>query len=351
MVVILAGALLGAGCTRSTLQVRSLPAAAQPPSAALEPTNEPSPAPAPPPEFPLAVASPLDCAIEAARKSGKPVLVIVTGPEVRAQRGRWLTDLLMLDGNGLYAQLALVEVAFATKRELLAVLPTELHASAQLCEAVLVDVLEDAPEFVSLLESSTCEAMADGPDSVDYCSGLRTLGAELEQRLFIISQRTALARQRIARSRLTTAQLHDLELALADVHRADSDVAVCAAWCFHDSGLYGEGRWSDGGPEGWRMDIVNTTRAEWEQQAPYGARWAQFDGVRWQVQALPGDDERELQLLEARARDVDPRAIWLSTVIESFACNGPCGTGYSSRVACSFLDEYTRVLVDATDLD
>lgn len=296
-------------------------------------------------------ATPLERALAAARVSGKPVLVIVTGPDVRAQRGRWLTDLLMLDGNGLYAQLALVEVAFATKRELLAVLPTELHASAQLCEAVLVDVLEGVPEVVSLFESSTCEAMADGPDSVDYCAGLRTLGAELEQCLFIMSLRTALVRERLARSRLTSAQLHDLELALADVHRADSDVAVCAAWCFHDSGLYGEARWSDGGPEGWRADIVNAARAEWERQAPYGARWALFDGVRWQVQALPGDDERDLQLLETRARDLDPRAISLSTVFESFPCNGPCGTGFSSRVACSFLDEYTRVLVDATDLD
>lgn len=202
----------------------------------------------PPTQAVAPAATPLERALAAARVSGKPVLVIVTGPEVRAQRGRWLTDLLMLDGNGLYAQLALVEVAFATKRELLAVLPSELHASAQLCEAVLVDVLEGVPEVVSLFESSTCEAMADGPDSVDYCAGLRTLGAELEQCLFIMSLRTALVRERLARSRLTSAQLHDLELALADVHRADSDVAVCAAWCFHDSGLYGEARWSDGGP-------------------------------------------------------------------------------------------------------
>jgi hypothetical protein len=352
MVVILAGALLGAGCTRSTLQVRSLPAAAQPPSAALEPTNEPSPAPAPPPEFPLAVASPLDCAIEAARKSGKPVLVIVTGPEVRAQRGRWLADWMDL-GNRLdlgeqrfTAFLSLAEIAFATPEQLREALPARLERPASFCAVGLLDVLGPEPTLHHLRSEGENISRGASTTVAEYGDSQYSLQSNIVFHLTRkIAGQSAPRRRRIAYEAFSRDERLAMKRALKKSSIHEHDLALRGAW--------------------WCLDVCSPRSPVWEtvamaqlaafdKRAPFGARWAQFDGSAWSVQFEPQDDKRDCELLLQRAAELNPLRLfadWSDYRVSCGGVAGPCGTGHTGEVSYSFLDQYTRVLVDATDLD
>jgi hypothetical protein len=351
MVVILAGVLLSAGCTRSTLQVRSLPAAAQPPMASLEPANEPSPAPAPPPpRFPLAVASPLDCAIEAARKSGKPVLVIVTGPDVRAQRGRWLADWMELGTDidvGVHrftALLSLVELAFATPEQLRDALPSTLTARASRCAVGVLDLLGPQPTLHTLaiadedrVRSSSLTAREYG-DAQDSIRSSVWCAVELS-----IGKRTASQRRRIAYENCSREERLAMKQALKKRSIPSYDLALRGAWwCFDEC--------SSRSPV-WQ-ELAIAQQAAFDKRAPFGARWAQFDGSAWSVQFEPQDDKRDCELLLQRASELNPlRLVAARSDLRDACSGGPCGTGFSGEVSYAFLDQYTRVLVDATDLD
>ncbi|MBL8805161.1 MAG: hypothetical protein JNN27_24400 [Planctomycetes bacterium] len=349
MVVILAGALLGAGCTRSTLQVRSLPAAAPPPSAALEPTHEPSPAPAPPPEFPLAVASPLDCAIEAARKSGKPVLVIVTGPEVRAQRGRWLADWIDLGAyapgrHRFTALLSLVEIAFASPQQLRDALPSTLSTRASNCAVGVLDLLGPQPVLHSVWVADGLRARGSSLSDGEYGDAHDSVCAHVSVALELsIGKRTAPQRRRIAYGNFSREGRLAMQLALEKRSVPSYDLALRGAWwCFDECHSLSPV---------WR-ELASAQQAAFDKRAPFGARWAQFDGSAWSVQFEPQDDKRDCELLLQRASELNPlRLVADRSDIELSCSGGPCGTGHTGEVSYSFLDQYTRVLVDATDLD
>jgi len=345
MVVILAGALLGAGCTRSSLQVRSLPAAAQAPIAALEPTNELSPAPAPPPEFPLALASPLDCAIEAARKSGKPVLVIVTGPDVRAQRGRWLADWMDLGEERFTAHLPLAEIAYATRAQLRGVLPQSLATLADTCEVGVIDVLDPEPRLRVVLTSDSVLQRAASLDAREYGSQQHDLELSICWTLSYDFDRKSRARRRsLAYKRFSHDERSAMELALKRHQVSNHEFVIRGAWWYLDEFRY----------LSWRVwdDFAAAQSAVFATRAPFGARWALFDGSSWSIQFEPQDDERERNLLQQRAPELSSaRLIADRSQLRDGCSSGPCGTGFSGEISYAFLDEYTRVLVDATDLD
>jgi len=344
MVVILAGALLGAGCTRSTLQLRALPSAAQPPSAALEPMSALSPEPAPRPKPPLAVANPLDSAIEAARKSGKPVLVIVTGPEVRAQRGRWLADWMELGGQRFTATLALAEVVFATSTQLRNAVPSKFSVHAENCAVGIVDVLDSEPTLEMVLhvrnaaELSTSAALMEYASDQDYVEG--AIEIALTHR---VASQTGSWRRRIAYENFSNEERVAMERALKAHSIPAYELALRGAWwCFHEHPWYSTvGR-----------SLAVAQRAALDEHAAFGARWAQFDGSAWSVQFEPQDDKRDCELLLQRASELNPlRLVADRSDLRDGCSGGPCGTGFSGEISYAFLDEYTRVLVDATDLD
>ncbi|MBL8805160.1 MAG: hypothetical protein JNN27_24395 [Planctomycetes bacterium] len=352
MVVILASVWLGAGCARSTLQVRALPAAAPLPLAALEPTNEPSPAPAPLPSFPLAVASPLDCAIEAARTSGKPVLVIVTGPEVRAQRGRWLADWMDLGARldlgeqRFTAFLSLAEIAFATPEQLREALPAKLERPASFCAVGLLDVLGPEPTLHHL--RSTGERTSRGASTAvaEYGGSQDSLRSNI---LFHLTRKiagqSAPRRRRIAYEAFSRDERLAMKRALKKSSIPGYDLALRGAWwCFDEC--------SSRSPV-WQ-ELAIAQQAAFDKRAPFGARWAQFDGLAWSVQFEPQDDKRDCELLLQRAAELNPLRLfadWSDYRVSCGGVAGPCGTGHTGEVSYSFLDQYTRVLVDATDLD
>jgi hypothetical protein len=352
MVVILAGALLSAGCTRSTLQVRSLPAAAQPPMASLEPANEPSPAPAPPPpRFPLAVASPLDCAIEAARTSGKPVLVIVTGPEVRAQRGRWLADWMELGSDLDYgtqrfpAAMSLVEIAFATPEQLRDAVPSKFAVHAERCAVGILDVLDPDPKLSIVLHVRNVAELSANSAVHEYASEQDSVEGSIEFALtYSIVRESGPRRRRIAYGNLSRSERPALKRALKERSVREHQLALRGAWWILDDSAVPF--------RSLREYFAAAQCAAFDKRAPFGARWAQFDGSAWSVQFEPQDDKRDCELLLQRASELNPLRLVADRSDLRDACSGgPCGTGFSGEVSYAFLDQYTRVLVDATDLD
>jgi hypothetical protein len=290
-------------------------------------------------------ATPLERALAAARVSGKPVLVIVTGPEVRAQRGRWLADWMDLGEERFTAHLPLAEIAFATRAQLRGVLPQSLATLADTCEVGVIDVLDPEPRLRVVLTSDSVLQRAASLKVREY-------GAEQDELewsvcwavSYDVGPKSQARRRDVAYARFSDDERSAMELALKNRQVSNHEFVIRGAWwCLNEFRHLGRAVWND---------FAAAQRAVFDTRAPFGARWALFDGSSWSIQFEPQDDERERNLLQQRASELSSARIVADRSQLRHSCAaGPCGTGWTGEVSYAFLDEYTRVLVDATDLD
>jgi hypothetical protein len=292
--------------------------------------------------------SPLERALAASRTNGKPVLVIVTAVEAEACRGRWLTDWIEVGGERLFANLALVEVAFATREQLRACLPRERRVSAERGEVGLLDALGGECAWTPIENPTGTWCSSESRDGDAYANHVELFVAKLVEHLHALDGAIR-ERALLARRGLTADQVADLEVALSHARRAELEVQDRCAWVFrYEARLRGAA-----GFGAWEADMKFPTYERLLRRAPYGARWVSFDEERFSIEFLPADDELEREKLAARAPGLRSRALGYAgqKLVGGGCVAGPCGTGHFTRRSYEFLEEYTRALIGATDLD
>jgi hypothetical protein len=300
--------------------------------------------------------SPLERALAASRTNGKPVLVIVTAPAPFSQpcQSRWLPDLMFAGGDSFLRALSLVEVAFATREQLRAVLHRVNEDRAESGEIGLLEEIHTRRVWtpIDVEPGPRCDARSD--DAEELGRQMEAVAGELERHIFADRDATK-RRASIARRGLAAEELEQLRSSLAKEWRADHVLMDRCAWCYREFVLEARGR--EFGV--WNPTFVGLAALRLVDQPPYGARWFQLDGERLRVDFLERDDELERARLVQRARSAAPPRGAL-TIIRSdhseasdrMPCGGgPCGTGFTPKASYRFLDEYTRALVSATDLD
>jgi hypothetical protein len=307
----------------------------------------------PPTQTVAPAATPLERALAAARVSGKPVLVIVVSPStaVRTCRSRWLSDWLVVGGQRFLAELALVEMAFATRDQLQDALPRRRHAGAERGEIGLLDALDGECDWTPLEspEGSWCASSGGSDTNGAYRKSVETLVALLSARLAAGDESTQ-RRASVARRGLSPRELAEVEASLLDPTHTPRPLVDRCAWMYRWS-LQSKRRTGLGQFE---QALAAAAGLRLLHQPPHGARWAAFTRTQQEVRYLSSDGAEDQALLEHRASLL--RAPVLSPDPSGpprpLACSlGPCGTGFTSASSFVFLDEYTRVLVDATDLD
>lgn len=307
----------------------------------------------PPMQAVTPAVTPLERALAAARVSGKPVLVIVVSASnvVRACRSRWLSDWLVVGGQRFLAELALVELSFATRDQLLAALPHRGRARAERGEVGLLDPLDGERDWTPLEnpEGTWC-ATPDGPDTNGaYRKSVEMLVETISARL-AASDETTQHRAAVARRGLSRSELVQLEASLLDPTHTPRPLIDRCAWIFRWS-LQSRRRTGLGKFE---QALAAAAGSRLLHESPYGARWAAFRGEQPSVRYLPSDGAHDRAVLEHRATLLRLRLLAPepSGPPQPLACSlGPCGTGFTSASSYVFFNEYTRVLVDATDLD
>ena len=301
--------------------------------------------------------SPLERALEASLANGKPVLVLVTAPAPLLQpcQSRWLPDLMLAGGDPFLQALALVEVAFATREQLQAVLH---RVNKERVEHAVVGLLETVDSRrvwtpIEVQAGPRCGARDD--DAEQLGRQMEAAARELERHIFADRDATK-RRARVARRGLTEEELEELRTSLATGERANSELMDRCAWCYREHALAHRRRAF--GLRG--STFAGLAALRLVHRPPFGARWFQHDDERLRVDFLEQDDELERARLLLRANNSRPTRGSLTLLRPhpsdlpgggAACCMGPCGTGFTPKASYRFLDEYTRALVSATDLD
>ena len=301
-------------------------------------------------------ASPLERALEAGLANGKPVLVIVTAPApiVQPCQSRWLPDVMLAGGDSFLHALALVEVAFATREQLRAVLHRVNQERAEHGEVGLLETIDSRRVWtpIEVQAGPWCGARDD--DAVELGRQMEAAAREIERHIFANRDVTK-RRARLARRGLGDEELEELRTSLATGECANSKLMDRCAWCYREHALAHRRRTFGV----WNPTFVGIAALRLVDQPPFGARWFQRDGERLRIEFLERDDELERARLLLRASKAGPTRGSLTLFRPHPAdvpggvmcCMGPCGTGFAPKASYRFLDEYTRALVTATDLD
>jgi hypothetical protein len=302
------------------------------------------------------VTSPLERALEAALVNGKPVLVIVTDPAPILQpcASRWLPDVIVAGGDSLLQTLALVEVAFATREQLRAVLHAVNKERAEHGDVGLLETIASRRVWTPIEVEAGPRCAARDDDAKELGRQMEAVALELERHI-LADRAVTRRRARHARRGLSEEQLEELRTSLARKGRADLELMDRCAWCYRESVL--EARGHELGA--WGPTFVGLAALRLVDRPPFGARWFQRDDKRLRVDFLEQDDEIDRARLLLRARNAVPIRGSLTVLRpdpSDFAggrmcCMGPCGTGFTPKPSYRFLDEYTRALVSAADLD
>jgi len=293
------------------------------------------------------VGSPLQRALAAARTNGLPVLVFVVAPECEARRceSRWLADLLALDESPAREDLALVEIAFATRAQLAAVLPTCMPTAAD-APLGLIDIVDGAPRWTPLHLRYGPWCGAGASDEASFLPNMRAAAAELRTAL-VGDPREFERRVESACSKLSAEERAVYSRMLANDARLEPDMLDRAAWLVRSAIERGEC-----GDRGlWRLRLALRGYSRVVLRAPFGARWFVRRNDHIEIAFTSEDDETERARWLERIRLEGPRGDPYSEPIRSGgACVlGPCGTGFAPQVSYRFLDEYVRGLVMTPD--
>jgi len=308
-------------------------------------SSPPTPAVAP-------AATPLERALAAARVSGKPVLVIVVSedPAVRACRSRWLSDWLAVAEPWFRSELAFVEIAFATREQIGARLAEHRRGDVERGELGWLDPLDAELEWRPIESASgTWCVPREGPlKALEQGAAMSTLADQILMRTHGDEESTK-RRALAARRSLNKAEFAKFEESLARPSEARSALVDRCAWLYRRSlrqkTFWGLGKFEDA--------LAAAATARLIDSPPHGARWASFESERTNLQMLECDDADERELLMARAWALRAPALDApgDRKRREECALGPCGTSANLDSGYVFLNEYTRVLVDATDLD
>lgn len=291
--------------------------------------------------------TPLDEALAAASLAGKPVFVMVVAPslEERRRQARWFDDLLEVGDANLLEDLALVEVACATRGQI----------EARLGHNVRLEADEELGLFEEVDGRWTWQPIALTVRSRwgSDLSWAPTLERQLkrtadELRAVLRGSDEQFARRlALSRSRLEVGEVETCDELVVHHNRPSRILCDRGAWIFRAAVDVDPDRRGH-----LRALAHRVVEARLIAHAPFGARWVNGYPDRSEVEFASRDDAEERRAYEARADEVRALGTALRAfrpVVDTCAGGGPCGTGFTDKFSHKFLEHYVRYLVMVPD--